>query len=60
VSILNNDLKVYMMLPNIFIQGPSISEIENRYVDHGTHIKGCFGENINLKELNIKKFIYNE
>lgn len=58
--ILNNDLKVYMMLPNIFIQGPSISEIENRYVDHRTHIKGCFEENINLKELNIKKFLYNE
>jgi len=58
--ILNNDLKVYMMLPNIFIQGPSISEIENRYVDHRNHIKSCFKENIKLKELNIKKFLYNE
>lgn len=59
-NILENDLKVYMMLPNIFVQGPSYSDISNRDEDHTQWIKGCFKSNINTDELNIKKFLYNE
>ena len=55
-SILENDLSVYMMLPNIFVQGPSYSDISNRDEDHTLWIKGCFDKNIDIEELNIKRY----
>ena len=58
--ILNNDLKIYMTLPNIFIQGPSYSDMDNIFADHKLWIKCCFEEWIKLPELNIKKFLKNE
>ena len=42
--ILNNDLKIYMTLPNIFIQGPSYSDMDNIFADHKLWIKCCFEE----------------
>jgi|14BtaG_2_1085337.scaffolds.fasta_scaffold02903_6 GR25 family glycosyltransferase involved in LPS biosynthesis len=56
-SILNNDLKIYMTIPNIFVQGPSHSDLENRFVDHKLWIKSCFENWVNLSELNIKKIL---
>lgn len=56
-NILENDLKVYMMLPNIFVQGASYSDISNRDEDHTQWIKRCFEENIDIEELNIKKIL---
>jgi len=59
-NILNNDLKIYMTLPNIFVQGPSYSDIAKQFTDYRPWIKGCFKQYINLDKLAIKKFLNNE
>ncbi len=58
--ILNNDLKVYMTIPNIFIQGPSYSDLDHKFVDHEIWIKGCFEGSIDYKNLKIKKYLLNK
>ena len=56
---LNNDLKVYMTMPNIFIQGPSYSDLDHQFVDHEIWVKGCFEDHINFENLDIKKYLVN-
>tara|TARA_R110002020_G_C16069848_1_gene756134 strand:+ start:61 stop:840 length:780 start_codon:yes stop_codon:yes gene_type:complete len=57
---LNNDLNVYMLLPNIFTQNKSYSDIQKKHVDYRKWIRVCFKKYVDLDLLKITKKLLNE
>tara|TARA_S200002703_G_scaffold9244_1_gene9124 strand:- start:6563 stop:7330 length:768 start_codon:yes stop_codon:yes gene_type:complete len=54
-NILNNNIKVKILLPNIFNQGASYSDISQTAAAYEELVRGCYAKYVDLAKLNIEK-----